>query len=38
MTAFLKSFDEYWQTNAGTRQKLVPPKLKFLKMNHFFLN
>jgi len=28
MTAFLKNFDEYWQTNAGTRQKLVPPKLK----------
>ena len=28
MTAFLKNFDEYWQTNAGTTQKLVPPKLK----------
>jgi hypothetical protein len=28
MTAFLKNFDEYWQTNAGTRQKLVPPKPK----------
>lgn len=28
MTAFLKNFDEYWQTKAGIHQKLVPPKLK----------
>ena len=28
MTAFLKSFDEYWQTKADTDQKLVPPNPK----------
>lgn len=36
MTAFLKNFDEYWQTNAGTRQKLVPlkPKRKAVILNY----